>query len=374
MTVENQKPNRSHFGVIGLAFAIAAVVAVLVALVWKPSTLPSFASAQATPSNPGKTGGETGTIGTVFGKVVSFDQLTSVEKMKLFEAESKRFEILQEIMADRYVNQFMENYKSSQKLDSVAAAKKEYLAKNTTVPDAKIEEIYQRAKDNPGLANLSEQEKRARIREYLEGQFQQQAMQQLVMDARQKGDLAITLPAPQEPIVEVDDGGNPALGPKDAPVQIIELAEYQCPFCGRMVPTLQKMMKKYDGKVRWVFRDFPLLQMHPEAMPAAVAANCAGRQGKYWEMHNVLFENSDKLTSELYTKIAGDIGLDMAKFQECQKSGKEEEEIMADLELGSNLGVNGTPAYFINGRKLSGMLPEERLFQVIDEELAKKKL
>jgi protein-disulfide isomerase len=195
---------------------------------------------------------------------------------------------------------------------------------------------------------------------------------ELIDEAKASGAIRVAVRRPREPKLEVDDGGNFFVGPKDAKVTIVEFADFQCPFCARMVPTLNRIVKKYEGKVRWVYRDFPLREIHPEALPAAVAANCAGTQGKYFEMHHALFDNYQRLGSQLYKDLAAKIGLDAGKFDECMKDPKAENEVLKDAQEGQNLGINGTPAYFVNGRKLGGAVNEAEFSRLIDEELAKK--
>ncbi len=156
--------------------------------------------------------------------------------------------------------------------------------------------------------------------------------------------------APQpatEIVVSIDD--DPIKGDKNAPVTIIEFSDYECPFCKRSYDNVfGKLDEEYisKGKVRVVFRDYPL-PFHKKAVPAAIAANCAGEQGKYWEAHNFLFENPDKLDAASVISSAAGIGLDKAKFEACVNDKSKEKEIEKDVEDGQKYGVRGTPSYFI---------------------------
>ncbi len=179
------------------------------------------------------------------------------------------------------------------------------------------------------------------------------------------------------------------LGNKDAPVTVVVFSDYQCPFCGASEgtnedlinrfrasdptwePAIPKIREKYidNGKVKFVFRDFPLKSIHPYAEKAAEAAECAGEQGKYWEMHDKLFEEGVEGGVDTYKQYASDIGLDRNLFDECIDSGKMEAEVNKDLADGSSLGVRGTPAFFVNGRLMSGALPFSEIEKVIEAEL-----
>ena len=148
-------------------------------------------------------------------------------------------------------------------------------------------------------------------------------------------------------------------GKKDAPVTIIEFSEYQCPFCKRFVDsTYPSIIKDYvdTGKVRYVFRDFPL-GFHDQAKPAAMAAECAGDQGKYWEYHDLLFKNQASLSAANYKKWAKDLKLDTTKFDACVDTNKYKAEVEKDFSDGQKAGVSGTPAFFINGKMISGAQP-----------------
>lgn len=146
-------------------------------------------------------------------------------------------------------------------------------------------------------------------------------------------------------IAAVDDSDH-IRGDKDAEITIVEYSDYECPFCARFHPTLQQMMEDYDGKVRWIYRDFPL-SFHPEAENAAEAAECAGEQNKYWEYGDALIENQSSLGEDLYKKLAADLGLNTSQFDTCRSSDKYLEEIATDAKEGAAAGVTGTPGSFI---------------------------
>ncbi len=178
-------------------------------------------------------------------------------------------------------------------------------------------------------------------------------------------------PAPQVDMdALVDD--NPVKGDPDAPVTIIEFSDFECPFCGRFYSqTLGQIEEQYvkTGKVRFIYRDFPL-SFHPNAQKAAEAAECAGEQGKYWEMHDLLFEQGVQGGVASFKQYAQQIGLDTAKFGQCLDSGAMASEVRKDFADGSAAGVSGTPAFFINGQLVSGAQPFQVFQQVIEGALA----
>jgi len=165
-----------------------------------------------------------------------------------------------------------------------------------------------------------------------------------------------------------DVKGAPAKGAKDALVTIVQYSDFQCPFCSRVEPTMDKILEEYKGKVRIVWRDLPL-PFHNNAMPAAIAARAAGEQGKFWEMHKKLFENQSALDRPALEKYAGELGLNMGKFKAALDANKGKEDIEADATSGGKIGARGTPAFFINGKFLSGAQPFEAFKAKIDEEL-----
>ncbi len=184
--------------------------------------------------------------------------------------------------------------------------------------------------------------------------------------------------------VEVSADDDPFLGPANAKVTIIEFSDYQCPFCRSFWrETLSQIKQEYidSGKsVKFVYRDFPLSSIHPLAQKYAEAAECTQDQNKYWEMHDKIFQEQDKLgrgTIGNYAvsdikRWAGELGLNGSEFNQCLDSGKYAEEVKKDFDDGSKAGVNGTPTFFINGKSLVGSQPFESFKAIIDQELKNK--
>ncbi len=177
--------------------------------------------------------------------------------------------------------------------------------------------------------------------------------------------------------VEVKIGDSPVLGKENAPVTIVEFSDYQCPFCGRhYTDTYGQIKKNYidTGKVKIVFKDFPLTQIHPEAQKAAESARCVREQkgvDGYWKMHDKLFSNQQSLGVENYKKWAREIGVDGAKFDSCLTGGDFAKAVSDDQSYGASIGIQGTPGFFINGKIVSGAQPYSVFQQAIDAELAK---
>jgi protein-disulfide isomerase len=169
--------------------------------------------------------------------------------------------------------------------------------------------------------------------------------------------------------IEIYDD-DPVLGPEDATVTIIEFSDYECPFCRRYhIETFDQIMATYEGQIRYIYKDFPLTSIHPNALPAASAALCAHEQGEFWDFQDKLFFMEMSLSKETYLQYAEDLELDMTAFTECLEEDRFEDRVMADFDFAANLGVSSTPTFFINGIPVIGAQPFEVFAQVIDMEL-----
>lgn len=160
--------------------------------------------------------------------------------------------------------------------------------------------------------------------------------------------------------------GNP-----DAKVVIVEYSDFQCPFCGKAQTTVEQILNDYNGKVKLYYKQFPLTQIHPNAQKAAEASLLAADQGKFWEYHDLLFENQDNLDLASLKRYAAQLNLDMEKFNSGLDSGIKAQAVNKDLEEGIRNGVGGTPMFFINGQVVSGAQPYSVFKQTIDSELNK---
>lgn len=179
--------------------------------------------------------------------------------------------------------------------------------------------------------------------------------------------------APSAPVNFQDLKGKASQGPENAPVTLVEFSDFECPFCRKVAPTIEEIMKKYSGKVRRVWRHYPLA-MHAGAARTHEASLCAREQGKFWEFHDQIFSEPQPPQGDQALKdIAQKIRLDQKKFENCLQTGRYKPEIESDIAAGTKAGVRGTPALFINGKLFSGAQPLEVFSQAIESELSKKK-
>ena len=198
--------------------------------------------------------------------------------------------------------------------------------------------------------------------------------------------MPLTIPSPSQQQPQQPSGprdvpvGNAfSIGDPDAPITIVEYTDFQCPYCSRHYEqTFPQIVDQYveTGVVRYVFKDFPLNSIHPQAEEAAEAARCAGDQGAFLEMHNLLFEQQslwgNRNPTEVFVDFAKDLGLDTEEFGQCLASRQHQSAVSSDLQEGIELGVTGTPAFFINGYPVTGAQPFEMFEQAIDTLLAEE--
>jgi len=212
---------------------------------------------------------------------------------------------------------------------------------------------------------------RETIRGFLEQEREAAARDAVVAALKEDGPrLAFALEPPR--LAVAITAHDPVRGPAEAPVTLVEFSDYQCPFCGRVTPTLRRLRETYGERLRIVWKDFPL-DNHPNAQKAAQAAWCAGEQGRYWEYHDQLFANQPSLGDEALKGYAEKVGLDPAAFRECFESGRYEDRVKQGMADGVALGVDSTPTVFINGRRVTGAQPYEAFAKVVEDELDRAK-
>jgi protein-disulfide isomerase len=201
---------------------------------------------------------------------------------------------------------------------------------------------------------------RDRIGKYL----MEQRILQIVADLRDQSDAQILLARPR---VQVDAIG-PSKGPDDAIVTIVEFSDFRCPYCKRVVPTLDQVLDRYPTQVRLVFRNLPL-GIHPRAVPIAEAAACADKQGNFWGYHDLIFANKSTKDEDL-DRFAAELGLEMQAFRQCVQNRETQQIVEADTAAAEGLRITGTPSFAINGIPLHGAKSFEDFTEIIDEEIA----
>jgi protein-disulfide isomerase len=308
-------------------------------------------------------------LARVNGKVVTAGDVKT-EAADQYEQLDREYQQRRHDITDQELKKIVQ----SRLLDAEAAArgvsKDQVLAdlKPTEVTDAEAEAFFE--KNKAQMPPRPKEQLIPQIKQYLQANSQQQARDKFyeTLEAKYKVDYLL------EPMrIDVAAAGFPAKGgPATAPVTIVEFSDFQCPFCSRITPTLAEVVTKYGNKVRLVFREFPL-PMHQNAAKAAEAALCANDQGKFWEMHDAMFKDQGGLAVDgLKAKAAAIPGINAATFNTCLDSGKDQAMVQADMKAGNKAGVNGTPAMFVNGRFISGVVSTDDLSKVIDEELKRK--
>src|SRR5256885_4219035 len=227
----------------------------------------------------------------------------------------------------------------------------EITSKIQTVTDADVTAWYNANQSRVQGASL--EQVRMPIRNLLIQQRTGIAYQSFVEQLKLKTPVRLSLEPPRQKIATSD---SPAQGPANAPIELVEFSDFQCPFCYRAHPTVKQVLNTYGGKIRFVYRNYPLPN-HPNARPAAEAAQCANEQGQLWAYHDRLFADQNKLGNDDLKASAAALGLDAGKFNACFDAHKYQARVDADVQAANEAGVNGTPAFFVNGRLLNGAQP-----------------
>ncbi|MBF0184272.1 MAG: thioredoxin domain-containing protein [Magnetococcales bacterium] len=208
-----------------------------------------------------------------------------------------------------------------------------------------------------------------KIREFMHDKKKDMAREAYLKELWDRHKVEILL---QPPRIEVPGPTDLSRGKADAPITLIEFSDFECPYCRRAQGVLQELEKGYGDKIRFVFRHYPL-PFHEQAPKASEAAQCAADQGKFWPFHAALFTEGASLVPAELKKTAGKLGLNQATFDGCLDSGRHAARVAADSADGKELGITGTPTFFVNGIRLVGAVSLERFKQVIDSELKSKK-
>ena len=303
-------------------------------------------------------------LADVNGQPIYDQDLLYIVGPKLLELRNQEYKLKSDALNTVVRKKLIDSEAKSKGLTSEEFLKQEVDSKVAEPSDDEAKGYYLAAKSG---TTLSFDQVKSQVKRLLKNAAIQQAREEYADSLREKAQVSIFLQAPS---VEVTYDAARVKGNPDAPVTIVEFADFQCPFCRKAEATLQEVLKKYNGRVKFAYRDFPLSQIHDHAEMAAEASRCALAQGKFWEMHDAMFADGAKLDDAALVKSAAAVGMDRNSFESCLKSGKYRAVVQQDIEAASQVGVEATPTFFINGEALNGARSEAEFVEIIDRQLA----
>jgi protein-disulfide isomerase len=307
-------------------------------------------------------------VAWIGGTAITENELETALSERLSDLKDQIFRLKQDQLGGMVREKVLAREAAARGVDVEELLHKEVDPRTAPVTDAEVKAMVEENRRDLARFNWSEEELRRRIRDYLARKKADEAVRVFAESLYPKYGVRILLAEPKAATLPVDPGDGPSLGPADALVTVVEFSDYQCPACRRGHATVKAMREKYRDRVRWVFRDYPLA-MHENARPAAEAARCAREQGKFWEYQDKLYA-APELTREHFLQMAGELGMDRERFAQCLDAGKYAEGVASDLAEAHRIGLDGTPAYVVNGRLVSGTPKPEKFSAIIDEALA----
>jgi protein-disulfide isomerase len=304
-------------------------------------------------------------VAQVGGASITLEEVDRRAAGKLQRLRNEEYDVRRQALDEMIVERLFQKEAAERGVTQDALLKAEVDAKVTPPTAGDVKTVYEQNRAAAGtrtLADLAPAIERS-LREHRLAERAAQFRDELKV----KTGVKVTLDAPRVAVTVPADA--PTLGPASAPVTIVEYLDYQCPYCHRAQGVVDEVLNRYPGKVRFVHRDFLLGK--PRSLPAARAARCAGEQGKFWEYHRGLLLSSGDMSDEDLRTRATAMGLDAGKFSACVASDRFDGDIKRSTESGNALGIDATPTFFVNGRRLMGALPVDQFAEVIESELGR---
>jgi len=305
------------------------------------------------------------TAAVVAGTAISTKQVDEKLGGRLIQLRTQEYRLRKGVLDELVTAALLDKEAAARRITTAELVASEIDAKAKPVTQEEAVAVLDSARDRMGMMSEAEA-----IKSITSGMQRQRV-------AQRRAEFAATLMAKhgvqfllEPPRVKLVPPPGPSIGPADAVVTIVEFSDFQCPYCGRGAKTVKEVVDKYKGKVRLVFQDFPL-PIHADAPKAAEAAACAGDQGKFWEMHDEMFQKQDRLKVVDLKRYAVGLGLDAQAFNTCLDSGQHAADWKRTKALGEYYGVSGTPGFFINGVPISGAAPLQEFTLIIDDELGR---
>ncbi len=298
-------------------------------------------------------------VAEIAGRKVTANELQEKQAGKLLQAQYKYY-LAERDALDQFIDDQLLEMQAKKESVSLDELFKRHISVNVQEPTedqlrfyyegVQTDELYEKARTN--------------IIDTVHQLRMKKARDAYIAELRAQYGVVIEL---SQPVAHVEVGNAPRLGPENAPVQIIEFADYECPYCQQVNEDLARLREQFPNQVSLVYKDFPL-PMHPLAAKAAQAARCAGAQGKFWEYHDSLFQTKKIQMSQLKEEARA-LKLDTARFDQCLDGGEQTALVKKDSQEGQRLGLQGTPSFFINGHFMSGAIGYTKLRETVMQEL-----
>ena len=325
---------------------------------------PAHAAAPPAASEPAPSADASTVVAEVAGERITLGLVDERAKGQLESLRHQQYEVRRQALNDLVNERLLEKAAAKRGLSQEALIKAEVDEKITPPSEKDVKELFERYRSRNG--ELAFDVVRPQIESSLLQQRRNERDAAFREGLRDKGEVRVLLAEPRTTVVIPADA--PSLGPASAAVTIVEFLDYQCPYCHRAQEAVDEVLKRYKGKVRFVHRDFILGK--PRSMPAARAARCAGEQNRFWEYHRDLLVTDGDLSDPDLEKRASSFRLDVPRFKTCLASDRYDAAIQQAARYGVELGINGTPTFFVNGRRLVGARSLQDFREIIDAELA----
>jgi protein-disulfide isomerase len=306
-------------------------------------------------------------LAVVGGQPIYDDDLLPFIQAQVFQLRLQEYDIRSKALENLVNQKLLEAEAKKKGIPTEKVLEQEVDSKVAQPTEAELKALYIVQKQQLGK---SFDEIKPQLLQLLKKSKIQEAHEDYYKRLRDQAGVSIFL---QKPKVQVAYDPTRLRGDPKAPVVIVEFSDFQCPYCQSVQPTLKTLLAKYEGRVSLAYRDLPVRDIHPQAELAAEASRCAGEQGKFWEYHDLLFANQNKLDRPGLLDQAHGLKLDEKQFDSCLSSGKYAAQIEQDRQLGLRAGVAGTPGFFVNGSLLSGNQPQDAFEKLIQAELAASK-
>jgi protein-disulfide isomerase len=303
-------------------------------------------------------------VAVVDGQPISEQDLLSAVGPGLLDLRKQEYKLKSDALNQSIRKKLIDIEAKKKNLSTEELLKQEVDSKISDPSDDESKGYYLALKDQ---TTLPFDQIKGQVKQLLKNAEIELAREKYADSLRDKTEVSILL---RPPVVQVAYDPARLKGNADAPITIVEFADFQCPFCSKVQPLLDGVLAKYKDKVKLAYLDFPLSQIHPYAETAAEASRCALEKEKYWEMHDAMFADQSKLDEAALVKTAARLGIDQKSFESCLKSGKYKAVVQQDLQSGSQAGVNATPTFFINGEFLSGVRSDADFTRIIDRQLS----